>query len=126
MFSWCLDSADEELVFKLGRPCAFGLDTNGLHGISGNGGVIGDERCLEVVKGMTVCGKIVGWGDDETGEVVMASPDVDGLEEVGKELINLLQVFVGWGANNGWEFVGCIRDDEPCFLRCYHGTDGEG
>ena len=81
---------------------AFSLYANSLCGVGGSGGVIGDKRCLEMVKGVTVCGKIVGRCVNETGEVVAASRDVDGLVEVGKELANLLQVVVVQGANNGW------------------------
>ncbi len=68
---------------------------NGLHGIGRDGGVVGNGRHLEVVEGMTVCGEIVGRGVNETGEVAVASQDVDGLEEVGKELANLPQVVIG-------------------------------
>ena len=113
-------------MFELGRPCVFGFDVDGLGGIGGDGRVIGDKRRLEAVKGMTVCGEIVSRGIDKTGEVVAASWDVDGLEKVGKKLANLLQVVIGRGTNDGWEFGCCIGDDEFGLLRCCHGADGEG
>ena len=75
---------------------------------------------------MTVCNEIVGRGVDETGEVVAASWNVNGLEEVGKELPNPLQVIVGWCTNDGWEFRGSISDDKFFLLGRCHGADGEG
>ena len=121
-----LDSADEALVYGLGGPCMFGLDANGLRGVGGDGGVIGVKPRLDAVEGMTISSEIVGRGVDETGEAFVASRDVDRLEEVGEELANLLQVVVGRGDNDGWQFGGCIRDDELGLLWCCHSADREG
>ena len=58
-------------------------------------------------------------------EVVTASRGVNGLEKVGKELANLLQVVIGRGANDDWKFGSCIKDDKFGLLRHCHGADGK-
>jgi hypothetical protein len=97
-----------------------------LHGIGGDRGVVCNERRLKTVEGVTVCGKIVRRGIDETREVVMASRNVDGLEEVGEELPNPLQVIIGWCTNDGWELGGSVHDDKFGLLGHCHGAVGEG
>ena len=115
---------DELLELELCGPGAFSLYAGGLGGNGSNGWVVGDKWSFESVKSMAVHCQVVSWHVDEPRKVVLASWDIDGLEEVCKEFTNCFEIIIGVCFNNCWEFSSSISDENFCILGHSHSDDG--
>ena len=70
------------LEFEFCHPDTFRLNADGLGGVGSNGGVVGNKWGFKAVKSVAVDGQVISRCVDEPGKVVLASWDIDGLEEV--------------------------------------------
>ncbi len=101
-------------------------NADGFGGVGGDGRVISDKWGFKAVKGMAICGKIVSRHCDDSQKVVLASGDVNELDEVGEEFENPLEIIVNQCSDDGWDLGSCICDDDLSILRHRHGNDREG
>ena len=105
------DRRDETLALELGGPRTLRPDADSVGGIGCNGGIIGNEGGFEAVKVMAELVAVNRGLVDEAREAVLASSDVDRLEEIREELANAFHVLIGRCAGNGREIHGCIGDE---------------
>ena len=81
-----LDGFDKLLAFELGRVESLGFDSNGVGGICSDGLVVRWKWDGKTVEGVVVFGSVLDVVVQKVREAVGAARDIDGLNEVGKDI----------------------------------------
>ena len=117
------DRVDEALALELGGPRMLRSDADGIGSIGCDGGIVGDEGIFEVVEVLAELTTVSRGLVDEAGEAVVASSNVDWLEEIREELVNAFHVVVSRCAGDGREIGGCVGDERLGILGSGHGGE---
>ena len=109
------DGFEEPLKLDLGGPAALGLGADIVGYVGGNAVVVRLEGGFHLVEQpSSVLVFIIIVGEEDDGEVNLATLDVNRLESVDKGFIEPLEVVVVGRTNNGGEVLLGFREEIFC------------
>ena len=119
-----LNGFHQALAGKLGYPFQLALALECAGCIGGNGGVVGTKSNSKAVKQVSPLALVVAVIAKKDRKAIISSRDINGLKEVGKNLMNFPEVVMGWGACDGGGLDRGVAKEIFFFLRHSHCSLG--